>query len=460
MLNSLLRDRYQIQALLGRQTGRRTFLAVDLETRSSVVVKLLLFAPDFTWDDLKLFEREAETLKSLNHPAIPKYLDFFEVETELGKGFALVQSYIEARSLREWIQSGRSFSEAELKGIAKALLVILTYLHQRQPPVIHRDLKPSNILLEERSGNSPGTIYLVDFGSVQTASHGGTMTVVGTYGYMPPEQFGGRSLPASDLYSVGATLIYLATGQEPADLPQKSLQVAFEPFTSLSSSFMRWIQWLSSPHASGRPASAEAALKVDFYQPFQPTSSQGAALSPKPHLSLASRPPSEIQLKKTTRTLEVKVPNRQLLYAASRKESSFYWFVILGFFIVLSYVGVMQWLFPGFLILISLYQFLASLRSKNVALYQVLFEQEGHSISVSLIATNANESRLITFLSQGKLHSLSAGAHLPKYQLNVHLHGRSEAFCITGSRAEMQWLCDELNEWTGLEIYRWAPPPA
>ena len=58
--------------------------------------------------------------------------------------------------------------------------------------MIHRDLKPSNILLGERSGNSVGQVYLVDFGSVQTvlATEGGTRTVVGTYGYMPQEQFG------------------------------------------------------------------------------------------------------------------------------------------------------------------------------------------------------------------------------------------------------------------------------
>jgi serine/threonine protein kinase len=117
---------------------------------------LLLFNPDFTWDDLKLFEREAEVLKSLAHPAIPKYLDYFEVETELGKGFALVQTYIEARSLQDWIQSGRTFNEEDIKAIAKELLGILDYLHNRQPPVVHRDIKPSNILLGDRSGHSLG----------------------------------------------------------------------------------------------------------------------------------------------------------------------------------------------------------------------------------------------------------------------------------------------------------------
>jgi serine/threonine protein kinase len=64
LIDSILHNRYKIRSLLGRTTGRRTFLAFDRQLCSLVVLKLLLFGPDFTWDDLKLFEREAETLKS------------------------------------------------------------------------------------------------------------------------------------------------------------------------------------------------------------------------------------------------------------------------------------------------------------------------------------------------------------------------------------------------------------
>jgi len=262
LIGKVLHDRYCIQSLLGRQTGRRTFVASDLQTELSVVVKLLLFNPDFTWDDLKLFEREAEVLKSLAHPTIPKYLDCFEVETELGKGFALVQTYIEARSLKDWIQSGRTFSEEDIKAIAKKLLGILDYLHNRQPPVVHRDIKPSNILLGELRGNSPGQVYLIDFGSVQTAVHGGTRTIVGTYGYMPPEQFGGQSTPASDLYAIGATLIYLATGQHPDQLPQREMRILFEDRVNLSPHLIDWLKWLTEPSTDLRLKSASQALKA------------------------------------------------------------------------------------------------------------------------------------------------------------------------------------------------------
>ncbi|MBE9093526.1 serine/threonine-protein kinase [Tychonema sp. LEGE 07203] len=264
LLGEILANRYQCDRRLGKQAGRQTLLARDLNTQQQVVVKLLSFSSDFNWEDLKLFEREVETLKSLSHPAIPRYLDSFEIDTPSRKGFALVQTYIEAKSLQEYLCDGRSFSESEVKQLAAALLDILAYLHQRQPPVIHRDIKPSNILLKNRSGNSVGEVYLVDFGAVQTLAtqQGKTVTVVGTYGYMPPEQFGGRAVPASDLYGLGATLIALVTKQHPADLPQQDLQLEFEQFTKLSPGFTNWLKWLTHPSLERRAASVQMAKEA------------------------------------------------------------------------------------------------------------------------------------------------------------------------------------------------------
>ncbi|CDN15618.1 serine/threonine kinase [Richelia intracellularis] len=147
----------------------------------------------------------------MSDPSIPRYLDYFEIkDSPQTQGFALVQTYISAPTLEQNLDSGRTFTEAEIKQIATSILEILIYFHGFNPPVIHRDIKPSNILLGDRSGNSVGQIYLIDFGSVQTdaAKEGGTMTVVRTYGYMPPEQFGSCTVRASDLHSLGATLIY------------------------------------------------------------------------------------------------------------------------------------------------------------------------------------------------------------------------------------------------------------
>lgn len=257
--DTILADRYQIEELLSQKAGRRTFLAKDLQSQVPVVIKLLRFGDGFEWDDLKLFEREAATLKNLDHPEIPKYLDYFETNGIDTPGFALVQSYIEAPSLATLIARGRKFSEAEIIELADRLLDLLTYLHQQHPPVIHRDIKPSNILLRNCSGNSIGDVYLVDFGSVQTVAkkEEGTITIVGSYGYIPLEQFGGQTVTASDLYSLGMTLIHLLTGMHPAELSQVDGRVKFN--AEISKRFERWLEKMTHPHLDKRFDSAKVA---------------------------------------------------------------------------------------------------------------------------------------------------------------------------------------------------------
>jgi serine/threonine protein kinase len=296
----LFGDRYRIERQLGKRSGRYTLLARDLQTQAQVVIKRLSFGEDFEWEDLKLFEREAATLKDLDHPAIPKYLEYFDLDLPSGKGFALVQTYIAALSLEEHVRSGRTFSEAEVAELATALLEILRYLHERAPAVIHRDIKPSNILLGDRTGNSIGPVYLVDFGSVQAAQSNGTITVVGTYGYMPPEQFGGRGVPASDLYSVGATLIYLATGRHPADLSQVDQQLQFEAEAHLEPGLEQWLKKMVQPSLSLRFTSAQSALAA-----LERRNDLANIAVIQPAVQPAN---TKITLKKTESTLEILLP--------------------------------------------------------------------------------------------------------------------------------------------------------
>jgi serine/threonine protein kinase len=311
LLNEVLHERYQIQQQLGRRAGRRTFLAHDLSNQAQVVLKLLSFGNDFEWHDLKLFDREAEVLKTLSHPAIPQYLDYFELDLPGLRGFVLVQTYVAGKTLEEHLKAGRSLSEAEVKQIAKDLLEILVYLHGQQPAVVHRDIKPSNVLLGDRTGNSPGKVYLVDFGSVQNlaAKEGGTITVVGTYGYMPPEQFGGRTVPASDLYGLGATLIYLVTGKHPSDLPQQNFRIQFESATNISPDFAGWLKHLTEPSLEKRFASAQKALDALG----QPSSIQQMGLG-----GFAQPAESQISLTKQPDFLEVLIPGRFSLGQVAR----------------------------------------------------------------------------------------------------------------------------------------------
>jgi serine/threonine protein kinase len=263
----ILHNRYQIKQKLGHNAGRQTWLAQDLETQETVIIKLLAFGGDIQWDDLKLFEREAQVLKQLNHPQIPKYRDYFSIDDRV-LWFCLVQEYIPGSSLKDLLQERKKFTEKEVYQIGIQVLKILHHLHRLNPPVLHRDIKPSNLILGENN-----QVYLVDFGAVQdrAVTEGATFTVVGTYGYAPLEQFGGRAVPASDLYALGATLIHLLTGIPPADLPQQNLRIQFQEIVTLKPELANWLEKLTEPAVERRFQSAGEALNA-LKKPKKPKS--------------------------------------------------------------------------------------------------------------------------------------------------------------------------------------------
>lgn len=302
MAGQILGDRYQVERQLGKQTGRWTLLARDQQTDERVVIKLLFVDEQLEWDDLKLFEREVEILKSLSHPSIPRYLGYFEHDLLNAKALALIQTYVEGRSLEQCLQQGRIFSEAETKQLAKALLGILTYLHGLQPPIVHRDIKPSNILLANRH------LHLVDFGSVKRVSASDTtaFTVVGTYGYMPPEQFSGRAVPASDLYSLGATLLALLTGTHPSSLPRQGTRIDFSKIPNLSPPFADWLGWLYEANLDNRAKVAQEALQlIDQGRPSVVVAPPAPAIVP-----IRKPTDTKITLSKDPTFLELIIPTR------------------------------------------------------------------------------------------------------------------------------------------------------
>ncbi|MGL5059664.1 MAG: serine/threonine protein kinase [Microcoleus sp.] len=460
MSERVLKERYAIQQLLGKNAGRQTLLARDLQTQELVAIKLLTFSADFQWDDLKLFEREAETLQSLSHPAIPRYLDHFEVETSKTKGLALVQSYIEAKSLAEWVKLGRTFNEGEVKQLATALLEILTYLHGRQPPVIHRDIKPSNILLGDRSGNCIGQVYLVDFGSVQTlaAREGSTITVVGTYGYMPPEQFGGRAVPASDLYSLGATLIYLVTGTHPADLPQEDLRIQFQPKIQIDSAFVDWLKWMTEPDLNNRLTSTGEALKA-LEEPIQREGIPPVVRKPAA---------SKVQLKKDRNTLEIIIPaafwTNCLLSEPFRILCSIWFVVGTVVFILMKAKSSIDFTLPlGFWIIVlcvNLIGVLFMLQStrlridrQQICLTYGWFKALRYQVqSSSPRQTICKLGFLLHYdIKLGVLHDRNLGLRRKDIQVWA---GTKEYKIPTEdlTNCEVDWIAYELSEWLGLPI--------
>ncbi len=261
-LGDIINDKYRITDILGKGGVAITYSAINLETESSVAIKVISLKQLQDWKQIELFQREAQVLAKLDHPAIPNYIDYFDLETETDKVFYIVQQQAPGKSLAQLIENGWHTTEKEVKHIAQQILEILIYLHSLDPPVIHRDIKPHNLIRSDE-----GKIYLVDFGGVQNTYYDTLMqgsTVVGTYGYMAPEEFRGKAFPATDLYSLGATLLYLLTRRSPAELPQDTLKLEFRNLVDISESFADWLDKILEPDLNDRFADAKVALNKLF----------------------------------------------------------------------------------------------------------------------------------------------------------------------------------------------------
>jgi ankyrin repeat protein len=257
-LDRIIADRYQLVELLGEGGSGSTYRAMRLADGATVAIKILSLRHLNDWKQLELFEREANVLAQISHPQIPKYLEYFHVDTPDNRAFYIVQQLAPGKPLTAWVQAGWRGTEAQVRDIANQLLAILQYLHQQSPPLIHRDLKPHNIIR-----NDDGRIFLVDFGAVQNVYHNTLLkgcTVAGTFGYMAPEQFRGAAVPASDLYGLGATILYLLTHRSPADLPQERLKLSFRSHVNISAHFADWLELMLEPDTATRFSSADVAL--------------------------------------------------------------------------------------------------------------------------------------------------------------------------------------------------------
>ncbi|MCO5599422.1 hypothetical protein L7F22_053525 [Adiantum nelumboides] len=241
--------KYKILSLLGQGGLATTYEAEGLDGER-VALKAISLRSIKGWKELDLFEREARVLKSLRHPGIPEYIDYFEVDSAMDRAFYIVQMVAKGRSLADLIQTGWRATEQDVKRIAVEVLEILQYLGSLRPPVIHRDVKPENIILDEATG----AVKLVDFGAVQDAAAVTIVgsTVVGTYGYMAPEQFQNRATVLSDLYGLGCTILFLISGKPPSSFPQKRLRIEFQDSLIAEPDFRRVLERLLEPAPEDR----------------------------------------------------------------------------------------------------------------------------------------------------------------------------------------------------------------
>ena len=202
---------YQILKTLGKGGMGITYLVLD-KNHTIHGAPSLSVLKEMKADMVKvskareLFEREARVLKSLNHPNIPKYYDFF---VENNRKY-LVMELIHGLNLEDLIRKRGPINGARAIEWMIQVCEVLDYLHNLQPSLVHRDIKPANLILR----NLDGRLMLLDFGAVKEL---GTSldTRIGVEGYSAPEQYSGKPCIQSDIYGVGSTMVFLLTGKAP-----------------------------------------------------------------------------------------------------------------------------------------------------------------------------------------------------------------------------------------------------
>ena len=426
----LLDNRYQLEKKLGQNSSRQTWLATSLISPKQVVLKLLTLNPQIQWEEHKLFEREGQILKKLNHPYIPKYQDYFVIDNLPGSRFPwfiLVQSYIDGVSLQELLDQGQRFSESQVEKIAMEILNILVYLHSLEPPVLHRDIKPSNLILGKDE-----QVYLVDFGAVQDKAfaEGSTFTIVGTYGYVPMEQFAGRTQRASDLYALGATLINLITGTNPADLLHQNSRIEFNEFISINLGLANWIGKLTEPNITDRISTASDAI---------------TALKNKYTLSSAitkHKPKgSKIQLHKTASCLEIKIPRRGNKLFLNGDFIAFVYLLILGMMSI-SGSDLLSILLPFF----SPLSFCVAMLLLSFRHTDLYFDRDNFKVKWKLFGfcywQKSGKNKIIQEISQEqqKFASVPMG-------ITIELIKNKKIITTPLSTIERHWLIDEIVDW-------------
>ena len=203
MAENLLFERYRIIDKLGGGGFSEVFKAFDTRMEREVAIKKISAHPKGATRAV----REAKTVASLNHPNIVTLYDFVESET----GYFLIMEYLKGLTLSEIISRKARFTEEECLAVGLEVCLALEYAHAHE--VIHRDIKPQNLIL-----GSDGRIKVTDFGIARLKSSELTREgeILGTLAYMAPEQAEGKYVDeAADIFSLGAILYQLLTGEAP-----------------------------------------------------------------------------------------------------------------------------------------------------------------------------------------------------------------------------------------------------
>src|SRR5947209_3575118 len=214
----MIKQRYRILSQIGKGGFGAVYKAADTQFGNRLLAIKEMSQSSLTSRELteaiEAFKREAFLLAGLTHPNLPRIYEQFN---DAGRWY-LVMDYIEGETLETYLDKmGGKLPVEKVLNIGIQLCSVLDYLHTRQPSIIFRDLKPANVTL-----TTGDHIFLIDFGIARHFKPGQAKdtAALGSSGYAAPEQYGKmQTTPRADIYSLGATLHQLLTGNDPSDTP-------------------------------------------------------------------------------------------------------------------------------------------------------------------------------------------------------------------------------------------------
>ncbi len=215
-VGTVIDGKYELLKLIGKGGMSRVYLAMDKRLNKQWAVKEIIKSSRSRNNEIivQSLIAEANLMKKLDHPALPRIVDIIENENTI----YVIMDYIEGESLSSEIDKHGAQPQELVIEWAKQLGEALDYLHTRKPPIIYRDMKPANVMLKP-----DGSVKLIDFGIAREYKEGQSEDTVslGTKGYAAPEQFGGKGQTdeRTDVYCLGVTLYHLVTGKNPCEPP-------------------------------------------------------------------------------------------------------------------------------------------------------------------------------------------------------------------------------------------------
>lgn len=219
-LGTVLDGKYEILKKVGQGGMSIVYLAMDNRLNKQWAVKEIKNDGSKSVETLlKGLEREANILKNVDHPVLPRIVDIINENNTI----YVIMDFVEGKPLSDVLKEEGAQDQNKVIEWGRALASALDYLHSMNPPIIYRDMKPSNVMLKP-----DGSVKLIDFGTAKeyVIENNADTTALGTRGYAAPEQFGdaqGRGIyntdARTDIYNLGATLYHLVTGKNPCEPP-------------------------------------------------------------------------------------------------------------------------------------------------------------------------------------------------------------------------------------------------